>query len=159
MRIIVFSDTHGNYPEAIKAVDDASPVDLIVHLGDELQDASFIAMATGIPVLMVAGNCDPGHPAPRERCEELDGLRVFMTHGDRYHVKAGTAALTKKALAEKARIALFGHTHLPMIQDQEGVLLVNPGTLSKRGSSRNFALLIIDNGSVAARIVTLPSTD
>lgn len=159
MRIIVFADTHGNYPEAVKAVDTAEPVDLIIHLGDELQDADAIGIATGAPLLVVAGNCDPSHPAPREQCVELAGVRVFMTHGDRYLVKAGMANLMKKALAEKARVALFGHTHLPLIQDLEGVLLVNPGTLSNRGSSKSYALLTIHNGSVTARLITLPPAD
>ena len=74
-------------------------------------------------------------------------------------VKAGMANLMKKALAEKARVALFGHTHLPLIQDLEGVLLVNPGTLSNRGSSKSYALLTIHNGSVTARLITLPPAD
>ena len=156
MRIIVFSDTHGNYPAAVRAVDEAGPVDLIVHLGDELQDAATIATVTGTQLLMVAGNCDRGEAAPRERCELLDGVWVFMTHGDRYQVKWGIEALTKKALAEKARVALFGHTHQAMVAEQAGLLLVNPGTLDCRRDDLSYALLTIDNGSVAARLCTLP---
>lgn len=52
-----------------------------------------------------------------------------------------------------ARVVVFGHTHIPMVQEYAGVLLVNPGALaSPNGITRqrlqSVALLFLTNAGV-----------
>lgn len=50
--------------------------------------------------------------------------------------------------------ALFGHTHIPLVEAQGDVLLVNPGSLSRPrgGSAPGCALLTIEQGEVRVRL-------
>jgi putative phosphoesterase len=78
-----------------------------------------------------------------------------MTHGDIYRVKNGLEALVRKALAEKATVALFGHTHTPLVQSEEGVLLVNPGTLMGASRNKSYAILTVTKQAASAEIIPL----
>ena len=56
------------------------------------------------------------------------------------------------------RVVVFGHTHLPVCEDSDGLLLLNPGspTERRRAPFRSFAELDLgDDGVVVARIVAL----
>ena len=53
MKLLIISDTHGDYPLAVRTVESAGPVDLIVHLGDGLEDARIIDAIVDLPVLKV----------------------------------------------------------------------------------------------------------
>src|SRR3974390_1590912 len=111
MKLLILSDTHGNYPLALKASEIAGEFDGILHLGDGMEDAGILAEITGCQVTTIVGNCDPAAAAPRELSTVYAGKKIFCTHGDCYNVKAGLARLHKKALAEEAQIVLYGHTH------------------------------------------------
>jgi len=156
MKIMVVSDTHGNYLAPLTCLDENSGVDLIVHLGDEISDGRMLSSLTRIPVILVPGNCDPEAREPRELCGVFDGQKIFMTHGDIYRVKNGLNALIRKAASENASVILFGHTHIPLVQQEEGRLLVNPGTLMAGCRNKSYALLTVTKKSVTAEIIPVP---
>jgi putative phosphoesterase len=153
MRLLVISDTHGNYPLAVEVLEGAGPVDVIIHLGDEIEDARMIEAIIGRPLVKVPGNCDLGEEGARALSLSCDGTKFFITHGDRYQVKAGLAHLHKKAAKEKARIVLYGHTHVAAIVEIDGILFVNPGALSAKCSTPSYATITISAGEVAAEII------
>lgn len=155
MKIAVISDTHGNYPLAVRALELAGAVDHVIHLGDHIEDAQLIGDIMERNVVMVAGNCDIGSSAPRETVMNLGGRRFFISHGDRYGVKGGLGRLRAKAGEERAGIALYGHTHIPSVAEIDGVLCVNPGSLQKTAERASFALLTIDRGTVKAEIIAV----
>jgi putative phosphoesterase len=155
MRIIILSDTHGNYAQAVKAVNEAGTVDLVIHLGDEYADSTLVGQFCQLPVLAVPGNCDPGCSVPRFRTVTMAGKRIFLTHGDSYGVKNGLHHLIKKGLAERADIVLFGHTHQSLVQQTDGMLLVNPGTLQYRVATPSYAILEITDGTASASIIAI----
>jgi len=152
MKLLILSDTHGNYPLAVKALDEAGQIDRIIHLGDEFEDARMIEAITGSPLIKVPGNCDLGIEDARNITVTFDGSRIFMTHGDRYLVKSGLARLHKKAAAERAGIVLYGHTHVAAITEIDGILFVNPGCLGYNCSTPSYAILTITDGKVVAEI-------
>ena len=129
MKIAVLSDTHGNYPLAIKMLDRISGLDCIIHLGDIMQDADIIEYALGIPVIKLAGNCDSAAKADRELLLNISGMRFFLSHGDLYRVKNGIEKIYEKATSVKAGIVVYGHTHVAAVQKKGEILLVNPGSL------------------------------
>ena len=151
MKVLVISDTHGNSSLAFRAHTLSEPVDVIIHLGDGAADADLLRAALDIPVINVAGNCDPGSHAPREQVWECEGKRILLTHGDLYQVKRGLAGLRQRAEEIGADAALFGHTHQSVLENHAGLLLVNPGTLSPAGHHRSYAVLDITPDGIISR--------
>ena len=155
MKIMIVSDTHGNYLAPLALLDSAG-ADLLIHLGDEIADATLVEPLLEIPLLKVPGNCDHGTSGPRDLVETIAGKRFFITHGDGYRVKNGLESLIRKATEARAAVVLFGHTHTPCVQKRDGMLLVNPGTLMAGSDAKSYAILTLKGSSVTAEIVHLP---
>jgi hypothetical protein len=155
MKILVVSDTHGNYLAPLKILEETG-AEMLIHLGDEINDALNLSQLVGIPVIKVPGNCDPGASEPRELLESISGRMFFITHGDIYRVKNGLHRLIEKARQLKATVALFGHTHKPAIQKEDGILLINPGTLMAGSDAKSYAILTVTPAKLTAEIIHLP---
>jgi predicted phosphodiesterase len=58
----------------------------------------------------------------------------------------------------EARVIVFGHSHVPWLEDEGGLLLLNPGspTDKRRQPDLTFALLRAEDGEVEAEIKSLP---
>lgn len=156
MKLIVFSDTHGNYPLAIKAMDGAGHSDIIIHLGDEVEDARILAGYADCPVVAVAGNCDRDPGVPRELFPIFDGIRFFLTHGDAYGVKGGLRMLHARALREEVLVVLYGHTHRCGMEVIDGIHYINPGTLRSDATNRSYATISIESGKITAELIAVP---
>ncbi|GFO70538.1 phosphoesterase [Geomonas limicola] len=154
MRILVISDSHGNFPLALKAHELAGPVDHIIHLGDGADDAELLAEVLEVPVLRVAGNCDFDASLPRELILEIGPCRVLATHGNHQGVKSGLSFLIERGIEVGAGVILYGHTHLPAVQIESGMLLVNPGTL-KQGFPASYAILTVQHGEPRAELFNI----
>ena len=152
MRFLILSDTHGNYPLAIKALEMAGQVDRIFHLGDGIEDARFIEEITGHRIIKVPGNCDLTATDPSDISAVFADRKFFITHGDSYNVKSGLALLHKKACMENVQIVLYGHTHVGSAEVLDGILYVNPGCLRSRWPDTSYAILSIDSGIVRVKI-------
>lgn len=129
MKLLLFSDTHRRLDSCQAALREHPDCAGILHLGDMEQDVQKLTKMTDVPVTAVCGNNDYFHPQyPAYDILELDGVRVFMTHGHSYGVKSGSfARLTHAAAQNGCRIALFGHTHAPYLDEMDGITLCNPG--------------------------------
>lgn len=150
MRILIISDTHGNYPLAFKVCETAEPFDILIHLGDGGDDAALLASALDVGVIQLAGNCDHGSNAPRELLWECSGKKLLLVHGDAYGVKNGLIRLEKRALEVGADVVLFGHTHRATVTSLSGILAINPGTLMRASQHTTFATLEITTQGVTA---------
>ena len=153
MRILLVSDTHGNQTALLQAHEAAGQCDAVIHLGDGEQDASLLAAVDDqIQLFQVAGNCDLGSTVPRELICTFGKLRLLLCHGDRYGVKTGLSRLIERGQSAEVDAVLYGHTHLAQSVEQEGLLLVNPGTLAAPASYRSYAILEITESGVTATI-------
>lgn len=149
MRIGVLSDSHGRLGNLSRAMEKIGPVDAWVHLGDYARDAERIAEETGLPVHAVPGNCDWGVRGPLERLWEPEpGVRILLTHGHTYGVKSDLLRLRYRAEELSCGAVLFGHTHIPLLDRQGDLLILNPGTLSGPygGQRASCAVLMIEEG-------------
>jgi len=153
MRILVVSDTHGNYPLAVQAIDRTVPIDHIIHLGDVVDDATLMEQALERSVIKVAGNCDLPSTVPQKLCMPFGGRNFLITHGHRYNVKSGLFQLQMEARSAKSHIVLYGHTHVASIVEREGILFVNPGSLATACSTKSFALFTITGNDITTEIV------
>ena len=153
MRILLVSDTHGNQTALLQAHEAAGRCDAVIHLGDGEQDTQVLETVDDqIQLFQVAGNCDLGSTKSRELLCEFGKVRLLLCHGDRYGVKSGLSRLIERGHAAAVDVVLYGHTHLAQSVEQEGLLLVNPGTLAVPASYRSYAILEITESGITATI-------
>ncbi len=141
MRVIVLSDSHGNM-QAVRQAVKRFPCDLVIHLGDHARDALRLAGEITTPVEYVKGNCDTGD-IPEEKLLTLEGKKLLITHGHRYHVKSGPWELGLRMKELGADAALYGHTHEPGYEFYDRGFLLNPGALcgNRTNGKQGFAYL------------------
>lgn len=154
MIIGILSDSHGDLELAEEAVSRMGGVDLLLHAGDYYHDALYLGERCGLPVRGVVGNCDRGVNGPQEELLELEGWRIYLTHGHLYGVKGGLLRLHFRARELGARIAVFGHTHVAQQEQVDGITLLNPGSIarSRLGDRGSFAMLELNESSFEIKI-------
>lgn len=149
MRIGVVGDIHGSYPELKKALAQMGKIDHLLFTGDGIREIQKLQEETGIFVRGVRGNCDFLTGFPDEEMFMLEGNRVLLTHGHRYDVKNGLTRIGLAAQEKEAKMVVFGHTHLPVMTDWQGILLFNPGTLCRErcfGGTGYGIIEVTENG-------------
>lgn len=148
MKYLIISDTHNNIYNATYLIEALKP-DYCIHLGDMIQDCDDLEkIFPRQKFIFVKGNNDwmKNSMYPDERFFDLDGVKFFMCHGHKFHVKSGAEYLKKHAKELGANIVLYGHTHKKHLEWDKGMLILNPGTVS------TYGLISIDNGEVSAEI-------
>lgn len=130
MLIAVISDTHRNekYIEIAKKY--ISSADVLIHLGDNTEDIKELARDFKGDVYGVKGNCDFSNDYPKEQIINIYNKKIFITHGDLYGVKYGFNNIYYKAKEIGADIVLFGHTHQQLLIEEDGMVFMNPGSIS-----------------------------
>lgn len=148
MLIAVISDTHKNQRSidiAKKHIKEANP-DIIIHLGDGIEDVEPLKEGFSGEVYAVEGNCDTLNKYLKEDILEVNGKKIYFTHGDLYGVKKGLDNLMRKGKEVGAHIVLFGHTHEPFKEEKNGMLLMNPGSIAKPAlRDRGIGFIEIDD--------------
>lgn len=146
----LISDTHASdrlfeLPAALPEV--FQSVDLILHAGDVGDGWVLERLSDIAPVVAVHGNDElSGAPAylPEKQTIAVCGRRIALFHGhypDRAEEMASRQMddlpskldrLAEMTRGAGARISVFGHWHIPMVVQRDGVLLINPGALASR---------------------------
>lgn len=146
MKIAIISDTHKDYSSIDKIVSILKKCDLILFAGDNFSDSKYIHEKTGIDIIAVKGNCD-FCDVEEEIIFDINEKKVFLCHGDKYNVKDSLDKISKKAKHIEADIVIFGHTHIPLEIKKEGILYLNPGSLSRprKNDKKTFLLVDIDD--------------
>lgn len=156
MKIMVISDTHGDTNKAEEAIKKNKGINLIIHLGDYFRDAQKLSnMFPEIPIEYIYGNSDfMIEDVPAEKVLEIDGKRIFITHGHRYSVKWDYDKLYKKAEEMKVDLLLFGHTHIADLIRKESYCVLNPGSISdpRDDSNESYAIIDIESGKVEPKL-------
>ncbi len=127
------------------AVMKEQPLDMLIHCGDVEGREFYIEALAECPCTIVAGNNDFFSDLPREEEIEINGHRILITHGHYYGVSMDLSRLTDEAISRDCDCAFFGHTHKPFLQNIDGVLTLNPGSLSfPRQRNRKFSYAVLD---------------
>lgn len=145
IRIGVFSDSHGDLTGLREALKHGGPFDLVLHCGDYFEDMVKSMDSCETPYNGVCGNVDVVRHAPTELEIEVSGVKIYVTHGHLYDVKHSLNRLYYKGLETGAQVCLFGHTHIATVIEHEGLILMNPGSLSrpKGGKGRSYGIVEI----------------
>ena len=155
-KIMVVSDTHKHHRNLARALEQAGTPDLLIHLGDAEGYEDYIADMAGCPLEIVSGNNDFFSDLPREDVIDIEGNKVLVTHGHYYGVSMAFDQLADAAKQRGCNAAFFGHIHVPVLEKEDGILLVNPGSLAfprQRGRRPSYAVLETDgNGKMNVEI-------
>jgi uncharacterized protein len=150
MRIGVISDTHGLLrPEAVAAL---AGVTHILHAGDVGEIGILDRLRQIAPVTAIRGNVDThGECAklPETEVVELGGVLFYLVHS--------VHDLDISPAAAGVGVVVSGHSHLPGIQEKDGVLYLNPGSAGPRRFDLPVTVVIVtvDDGAPTAEIVLL----
>ena len=158
MKALVFSDSHGRRESMLEITQMlADDVTHIFHLGDNTEDCDLLRRTFPSHIVFgVAGNCDFAADFELSANIEINGKRIFITHGHRYSVKHSLYRLLCAAKENQADIALYGHTHIADITGEDGILLMNPGSIAlPRGREyKSYGILdIAEDGTISASVV------
>ena len=148
----IISDTHGRLPQSVSKV--FKKTDLIIHAGDIGDPEIIDALGKIAPTRAVRGNMDVGKWARRLQQNEtikINHHRLYVIH-DIYK-------LDINAQSHTYRVVIFGHTHRPQMEKQEGILYLNPGSAMQPrfGYPPSVALLEIKGDAIRARLIDLSS--
>lgn len=149
MKIAVVSDTHLNTSMLDKILKETKDADIIFHLGDNVKDALYLEKNFNGDVYYVKGNCDIAVSADTDKVIEIEGKKFFLTHGHNYRVNYDLNNLYYKAKELDVDVAVYGHTHVKLIENYGDLYILNPGSSSlPRDGSKSMGFIEIDNGKI-----------
>jgi len=152
LRILVLSDSHGDASAVLRAIREQPKAELVLHLGDGEEDmAEARALFRDRMFLQVRGNCDFASALPATDTMMVKGIRLFFTHGHLYSVKCGDDRLREAARSCHADVALYGHTHMAETDYEDGLYLMNPGSV--RGANGSYGIVDITDAGIVTAIV------
>ena len=145
MKILIVSDTHGKEGNLREALKREQPIDMLVHCGDVEGREEKIREMAGCHTEIIAGNNDFFTTLEREKEIWVGRNKVLLTHGHYYKVTLGPELLMEDAAARGYQVALYGHTHRPLIVRGPGIVVANPGSLSyPRQDGKQASYMIIE---------------
>ncbi len=158
MLVVVLADTH--IPRRAKGLPDGlvsrlESADLILHAGDLLVEDVLYELEHYAPVRAVKGNVDGWDVRLPETLEfDVGDVSVAMIHD------AGPKKGRRRRMRRRfpgAKIVVFGHSHIPWLEDEDGLMLLNPGspTDRRRAPDHTFALLHVEAGGIRAEVLAI----
>lgn len=160
MKLMIASDIHGSAlwcRRLIAAMEEEQP-DKLLLLGDLLyhgprnalpdeydpQETAAMLNERKNSLICVRGNCEAEvdqmmlqFPVLAEYALVYTGSRmIFAAHGHHYHIE-------EMPNLQPGEILLYGHTHIPLFEQKNGIYCVNPGSVSipKGGSGHTYLML------------------
>ena len=159
MRLMIASDIHGSalYCEKMLDAYKREQADRLLLLGDllyhgprnDLPDGyapkKVIALLNAVrdELLCVRGNCEAevdqmvlDFPVLADYCLlSVDGIDVFATHGHHH-------SFDSLPPMKRGGVFVQGHTHIPKCLERDGILCLNPGSVSipKEGSEHSYMI-------------------
>ena len=151
MKILIVSDTHRNEDNLIEVLEKEKNLDLLIHCGDVEGAEHEIEHYAGCDTVFVSGNNDFFSSLPREAELQIEGYKVWVTHGHNYYVNTNPEYIKKEARSRGMDMVFYGHTHRPIIDKTEGLIAINPGSLTyprQEGRKYSYAVLEIENQEI-----------
>ncbi len=168
MKVLVISDIHGSgyYAEKIKEIDEREKTEKIILLGDlyyhgprndlsqEYNPMKVAEVLNSLKnkLLVVKGNCDA---EVDEMISEFDfqdhilmninGKNIYFTHGHKYNIE--------KIPYEEFDMLIYGHIHQGFIEEKEGYIFANPGSISLPKCNTEHSYIILDENKVILKRV------
>jgi uncharacterized protein len=114
-----------------------------MHAGDVVAAEVLRELEAYAPVEAVFGNMD--EPAlkeelPERRVVEVEGIRIGMVH-----IPGARAGREERLLGwfPGCGAVVYGHTHVPQLEQHRGVWILNPGSPTERRRARRHSMLVL----------------
>ena len=118
--------------------------DLILHAGDMVALPVLRELKAFAPVEAVFGNMD--EPAlrvtlPERRVVSVEGVRIGMVH-----VPGERAGREERLVSwfPGCDAVVYGHTHMPQLEQHRGVWILNPGSPTERRRAPHRSMIVLD---------------
>ena len=144
MKILLVSDSHGDYQALDQLAAKYPNMDLYLHAGDSEQDEFSIK-----PFISARGNCDHYYDFPNYLIIPSPFGNIYVQH---------TPYVSKSVINEhNVKIVIHGHTHVRRNETKNGILFINPGAISYARDKFNgsYAIIEIDSKNVEVKFYTL----
>lgn len=168
MKALVISDIHGSsyYARKIEEIVERENPEKIVLLGDlyyhgprnELSqeyapmEVAKILNSLKDKLMVVKGNCDAevDEMISEFKFEDhiltnINGKNIYFTHGHKYNIE--------NIPYEDFDILIYGHIHQGFIQEKEGYLFANPGSISLPKGGTEHSYLILEENQITLKDV------
>lgn len=168
MKTLVISDIHGSsyYARKIEEIVERENPEKIVLLGDlyyhgprnELSqeyapmEVAKILNSLKDKLMVVRGNCDAevDEMISEFKFEDhiltnINGKNIYFTHGHKYNIE--------NIPYEDFDILIYGHIHQGFIQEKEGYLFANPGSISLPKGGTEHSYLILEENQITLKDV------
>lgn len=150
-KIVIVSDTHipmraKKLPEIL--VDACQGADFIIHAGDWQTLDVYYEFAAYAETDGVTGNVDPWEISDRfgkSKILTFDDLRIGVVHGDGLRQTTEQRALDTFR-DEKVDIIVFGHSHIPVMREVDGIILFNPGSPTDKRTQPQYSFGMLEIG-------------
>jgi putative phosphoesterase len=162
MKVLIASDLHGSFEwtnKLIKVFNEGN-FDLFVLLGDLYYHGprnpfpdNYAPMqvcealnSVKDKLIVTKGNCDAEVDEMISEFKfedhiltEINGKKTYFTHGHKYNIEV--------IPYDDFEILIYGHIHQGFIEEKEGYLFANPGSISlPKGGTRNSYLVLDEDG-------------
>ncbi len=159
-KILVLSDSHGCDDNMLSVIKKEMPFDALFHLGDVEGSDKRIRDMIPYPAYIVSGNCDYFTDLPEALAVEVGGHRFLLTHGHHFGVNSGKYTLLSACAKEnQCDTVVFGHIHRPVDDIDQGVRILNPGSISRpRQANRRCSYMVLgaeEGKEIEARVAYL----
>lgn len=168
MKLVIISDIHGSgyYAKRIKEIVETENPDKIVLLGDLYyhgprndlsQEYAPMKVAEVLnslkeKLLVVKGNCDAEVDEMISEFKfedhilmEVNDKKVYFTHGHKYNIEV--------IPYDEFDILIYGHIHQGFIEEKEGFLFANPGSISLPKGGTEHSYLVFDENKLILKNV------
>ena len=168
MKLLIISDIHGSnyYAKKIEEINKREKPDQIILLGDlyyhgprngltEQYDPMKVA---GIlndlkdKIRAVRGNCDAevdemisDFKIEQNIEEQINNKHVFFTHGHIYNMN--------NIPNKEVQIMFYGHFHTGFIEEKNGIIFANPGSISLPKNNTEHSYIIFDSKAIILKDV------
>ena len=163
MKVLIISDIHGSgyYAEKIKEINERENPDKIIVLGDlyyhgprndltqEYKPMKVAEILNSLKekLLVVKGNCDAEVDEMISEFEfqdhiimEINGKKFYFTHGHKFNIE--------KLPDENFDVMIYGHIHQYFIQEKEGYIFANPGSISLPKCNTEHSYMILEENKI-----------
>lgn len=153
LKLLILSDIHGDHETLYKVIKKEDFDKLIVlgdlfNYGEKVNDKIInLLQKNKNKLILIKGNCDNyieyeklGLFAHDIFTYSSNNHMVTFTHGNRY---------SKGFLPEyHGDIFISGHTHIPVLTKERGVIYVNPGSIGRPRGGSTKSYLIFENNKI-----------
>ena len=168
MKAVIISDIHGSfyYGQKIQEIMEKENPDKLILIGylyyhgprnDLSQEYNPMKVAEILnsmkdKLMVVKGNCDAEVDEMISEFKfedhiltQINGKNVYFTHGHKYNIEV--------IPYEEFDILIYGHIHQGFIEEKEGYLFANPGSISLPKGGTKHSYLVFDENALILKDV------